>query len=142
MWIYKNKELTEEDIDLKAVGFIYIITNKINQKKYIGRKLLTKAAYKIIKGKKKKVRKISDWKDYFGSCKELLDDIELLGKDNFERKIICFCTNKIQMTYIEEKLQYKFEVLESENFYNSNIRARIFKKSVLNKLPLLDLDLN
>lgn len=131
MWLFKDKELQEEDIPDEAIGFIYIIKND-NNKKYIGRKLLTKASYKMVKGKKKKVRKVSDWKNYWSSSPEILKDIEsgLL----FTREIILFCNNLSQLNYSEEKLQYSLGVLESENWYNSNIRAKVFKKNILNKV--------
>lgn len=141
MWKYNNKEITEEDIPKKSVGFIYIIINKTNGKKYIGKKLLTKAAYKTVNKIKKKIRKESDWKDYYSSSPLLISEVERIGKDNFERVILHFCISKTELNYLEEKLQYQFEVLENDNWYNSNIRARIFKdriyKKVLNTTNIL-----
>lgn len=133
MWKYNNKEITE-DLPLKAIGFIYIIINKLNNKKYIGKKLLTKAGYKTVKGVKKKIRKESDWKDYYSSSPLLISEVERLGKDNFERVILHFCLSKTELNYLEEKLQYQFEVLESDSWYNSNIRARIFKERIYKKV--------
>ena len=37
MWIYNNNELTT--IPSEAYGYVYLITNKITNKKYIGKKL-------------------------------------------------------------------------------------------------------
>lgn len=34
MWYFNNKEFKEEDID-GAVGFVYIITNLTNNRKYV-----------------------------------------------------------------------------------------------------------
>ena len=42
-WIYKSKLLQDSDIPEKAIGFIYCIKNTESNKKYIGRKLLTKS---------------------------------------------------------------------------------------------------
>lgn len=134
MWKYKNKEIIDEDIPKKTIGFIYIIINKINGKKYLGKKLLTKAAYKTVNKIKKKIRKESDWKDYYSSSDILLDDIEKIGKENFERIILHFCTNKTELNFLEEELQYRFKVLKNENWYNSNIRSRFFKNRILNKI--------
>lgn len=134
MWKYKNKEIIDEDIPKKTIGFIYIIINKLNNKKYIGKKLLTKAAYKTVNKVKKKIRKESDWKDYYSSSDILLDDIEKNGKENFERIILHFCTNKTELNFLEEELQYKFKVLRNEDWYNSNIRSRFFKNRILNKI--------
>lgn len=134
MWKYKNKEIIDEDIPKKTIGFIYIIINKINGKKYLGKKLLTKAAYKTVNKVKKKIRKESDWKEYYSSSDILLDDIEKIGKENFERIIIHFCINKTELNFLEEELQYRFKVLRNENWYNSNIRSRFFKNRILNKI--------
>ena len=134
MWKYKNKEIIDEDIPKKTIGFIYIIINKINGKKYLGKKLLTKAAYKTVNKVKKKIRKESDWKEYYSSSDILLDDIEKIGKENFERIILYFCINKTELNFLEEELQYRFKVLRNENWYNSNIRSRFFKNRILNKI--------
>ena len=134
MWKYKNKDITEEEIPDKAIGFIYIIECLKNNKKYIGRKLLTKAAYKQVNGKKKKIRKQSDWLTYYSSCPALLADIELFGKEYFKRTIILFCDSKAVLTYAEEKLQYSLGVLESDMWYNANIRSRVFKKHIYGKV--------
>jgi hypothetical protein len=132
MWLYNDKEIDEPPNN--AVGFIYVITNELTMRKYVGRKLLTKAAYKTTNGVKKKIRKESDWHNYFGSCKELLSDIETFGSENFKREIVMFCASKAAMTYAEEKLQYQLEVLENHMWYNSNIRSRIFKKTIMGKV--------
>ena len=42
-WIYENKEVLSKNLPENAIGFIYLITNLTNNKKYIGKKLLTKA---------------------------------------------------------------------------------------------------
>ena len=84
MWLYEDKEFTEVE---DYYGFIYLIENLINGKKYIGRKYLTKAGYKTIKGKRKKLRVESDWRDYYGSSTSLKEDIDLYGKDSFRRTI-------------------------------------------------------
>lgn len=134
MWMMNNKEVLEEEIDEKAIGFIYILTNINNNKRYIGKKLLTKAAYKTVKGKKKKIRKPSDWKDYYSSSPEIKGLIVSEGKEIFKREVLIFCYSKSELNYFEEKLQYHHGVLESEQWYNSNIRAKVFKKNILNKL--------
>ncbi len=84
MWLYDGKELTDEDIK-GYYGFIYEIECLVNSKLYLGRKYFTKAGTKQVKGKKRKTRKESDWKDYYGSSPRLLEDIEKLGKDKFSR---------------------------------------------------------
>ena len=145
MWIYDNKELKPEDIPENSLGFIYKIVNIATGKWYIGRKMLTKAASKMVKGKKKKIRKESDWADYWSSSPALLADIELLGKDKFTREIILFVFTKASLTYSEEFCLFKTGALFDSNCYNGNIRAKIMKSwfaktpdlhNILTKLPL------
>ena len=131
MWFYEGKEVVLADIPEEAIGFIYKITNTTNGRAYIGKKLLTKASYKTVNGKKKKVRKESDWLTYYSSCDELKADIKSLGKDKFKREIICFTYTLTTHTYLENKYLYVFEVLESNNWYNGNISSKIFKNRII-----------
>lgn len=129
MWLYNDKELTDEDIK-GHYGFIYQIDNLIDGRSYIGRKYFTKAGTKQVKGKKRKTRKESDWKDYYGSSPRLLEDIEKLGKDNFKRSIIRLCKTRGETNYWEAKLQFKFEVLESDKYYNDNILVKFTRRNI------------
>lgn len=141
MWLYEGKEVDEVSSDF--VGFVYIITNKITDRKYIGKKLLkfskTKVKTVTLKNGTKKKKRIkeqidSDWKDYYGSSKELLEDIEILGKDNFEREILFFCKSKAECSYIEAREQFINKVLESDDYYNNNIMCRIHGSHIKNKI--------
>lgn len=125
-WIYKEKEFTEDDID-KQVGFVYIITNLIDGKKYIGKKLFKFRRQKQVKKKKKKILVQSDWEDYYGSSDLLKRDVESLGKENFKREILYLCENKTQMSYLELKEQMSHRVLESDDYYNQWIMVRVRK---------------
>jgi hypothetical protein len=133
MWIYNNKEFTEEDI-LDSFGFVYLIENLINSRKYVGKKFFTRAGTKQIKGKKKKVRLSSGWLDYWSSSKELQDDVKKLGKDNFKRTILYLCKSRSECSYRETKEIFIRDALLSENFYNSWVSCKIHKAHVLNKL--------
>jgi len=118
------------DIPNDFFGFIYIITNKTNGRKYIGKKQCIKKYKKPLrKGKKNRegVVKESDWKTYTGSCKELNSDILNLGKENFEFKIIRFCKSKWELGYYEIQEQIKEEVLLKEEYYNGIINCRLCK---------------
>jgi hypothetical protein len=63
-------------------GFVYLITNTVSGRKYIGRKF-----YHTYK-KRKRIRE-SNWRVYAGSCKPLKEDMKRLGKDKFTFEIIC-----------------------------------------------------
>lgn len=131
-WTYEQKEIQEEDIPEDAIGFIYLITNKTNDMKYIGKKLLTKAGTekKLLKnGTKKtvKCRKPSDWKNYYSSCDELKKDVVDLGKENFTREILYFSFTLTTHSYLEDRYLFDNRVLERKDFYNSNIGGKYFK---------------
>ena len=81
-WLYKGDIFTEEMVD-NHVGFVYTVTDLLNGKKYIGKKLFSKAGYKQVNGKKKKIRKQSDWANYYGSCEELCERVKLHGPEHF-----------------------------------------------------------
>jgi len=141
MWTFNNiivKELPED-----CVGFVYLITNKANQRKYIGKKLakFAKTTYKTITQKngvkkKKKIRsKIdSDWIEYYGSSIELNKDVESLGKDNFTREILFYCKSKAECSYVEAREQFGRKVLESDEYYNGQISVRVHGSHIKNKL--------
>ena len=133
-WTYKSKEITELPED--CVGFVYIITNTTNNKKYIGKKLAKFRTTKPpLKGRKNKRRgtKESDWREYYGSSDSLNEDIEEIGKDKFTREILFYCRNKSELSYIEAREQFNHKVLESEDYYNGHIRVRVHGKGILKK---------
>lgn len=112
-------------------GFIYLITNITNNKKYIGKKqCLTTLKRSPLKGKKNKRHYIkeTDWKTYTSSSRELNNDIELLGKDNFTFEILRWCDSKWELSYFEAKLQFELGVLLHDDYYNGIINLRIGKK--------------
>ncbi|MDC0863215.1 hypothetical protein OAP74_01920 [bacterium] len=131
-WLYKNKEVTE--IPAEFIGFVYLITNTTNDRKYIGKKLTQfKRSKKPLKGRTNKRRYTveSDWRDYYGSSDELTADVELLGKDKFKREIMFWCSSKSELSYIEAREQFTHKVLESKQWYNGHIRVRVHQKGIL-----------
>ncbi len=137
-WFYNGVEVTELPED--CVGFVYIITNLTNGRKYIGKKLakFSKTTYKTVKlkngtKKKKKIRsKIdSDWQEYYGSSPNLTADINTLGKQNFKREILHYCTSKAQTSYLEAKEQFERRVLETDEYYNGHIQVRVHGSHIL-----------
>jgi hypothetical protein len=128
MWIYNNKPL--EEIPENAYGYVYLITNTITGRKYIGKKLFWFRKTKILKGKKKRLKVESDWKDYWSSSDELKADIEKLGINNFSREILHICPNKGLCNYLEAKEQMVRCVLETDQYYNSQVQCRVHRTHI------------
>ena len=140
-WLYENSLV--ESLPEDCVGFVYLITNNISGRKYIGKKLakFSKTAYKVVKlkngnKKRKKVRsKIdSDWQDYYGSSPELTKDVVALGEENFTREILYYCRSKSECSYIEAREQFARRVLETTDYYNGHIQVRVHGSHIINKI--------
>jgi hypothetical protein len=140
-WLFENAlvEALPED----CVGYVYLITNLVTGRKYIGKKLakFSKTTYKVVKlkngnKKKKKIRsKVdSDWQTYYGSNDELNRDIQTLGQENFKREILYYCNSKAQCSYIEAREQFRHQVLESDAYYNGQISVRVHGSHIKNKI--------
>mgnify|MGYP003344911819 CR=1 FL=1 len=140
-WLYESKQV--DILPEDCVGFVYLITNKLTGRMYIGKKLakFSKTTYKVVKlkngnKKKKKIRsKIdSDWQLYYGSSPELTKDIEKLGIENFSREILYYCKSKSECSYIEAREQFARRVLESDDYYNGHIQVRVHGSHIKDKL--------
>ena len=123
-WLYKG-QLLETPPD-NAFGFIYQITNLLDDRKYIGRKYFGKTRRVKQKGKsrRKVVRTESDWKNYTGSSKTLSADIQQLGKENFTFEILLLGYTKGQVNYLEENVQHSLQVVMSDQYYNDCVGSR------------------
>jgi hypothetical protein len=124
MWLYNGEPFTEDMIG-DYYGFVYEITNNITNRKYIGRKFFTSAGYKVVKGKRKKLRKPSDWLIYYGSSSDLHLDIEKYSKENFTRTILRLCPNISSCSYYESKLIFEHDAILSDDYYNQWISCKI-----------------
>jgi hypothetical protein len=130
MWTYQNNEFTESDI-ANNIGCVYLITNKISNKRYIGKKLFWFSKTKTVKGKKKKYKALSDWETYWSSSEDLKNDVITLGEENFTREILFLCANKGTMSYLEAREQFAQRVLEFPNlWYNGIIQCKIHRTHV------------
>jgi len=117
-------------VDEGTFGFIYLIVNNVNGKKYIGKKQCTsRIKRKPLKGKTRNRidHKESDWKTYTSSSNELNDDIIKLGKDKFTFKILRTCDSKWALAYYEIKEQLGEDVLLRDDYYNGICNVRIGK---------------
>ena len=140
-WLFENKII--ESLPEDCVGFVYLITNNLTGRKYIGKKLakFSKTTYKTVKLKNgnKKRKKIkskidSDWQLYYGSNIELNEDITKLGNENFTREILYYCRSKAECSYIEAREQFRHRVLESDDYYNGHIQVRVHGSHIKNKI--------
>lgn len=140
-WLFENTQIDVLPED--CVGFVYLITNLVSGRKYIGKKLakFSKTTIRTVKlkngtKKKKKIRsKIdSDWQEYYGSNDALKKDIETLGPENFKREILYYCRSKAECSYIEAREQFRHRVLESDDYYNGHIQVRVHGSHIKGKL--------
>lgn len=140
-WLYENRAVSEIAEDY--VGFVYLITNNVTGRKYIGKKLskFRRTTYRTVKlkngaKKKKKIRsKIdSDWQEYYGSNEELNQDVQRLGAENFTREILYYCRSKAECSYIEAREQFARKVLESDDYYNGHIQVRVHGSHIKNRI--------
>ena len=130
-WIYLERTFNTDDVG-DYFGFVYLITNKSNQRQYIGRKYFW--SFRTPPGKKRKVKQESDWKKYYGSCPELKEDLKLYGKEIFKREILSLHITKGTCNFEETKQLFLNNVLSealddgTPAYYNSNILGRYMRK--------------
>lgn len=118
------------EVPAEFFGFVYLITNNANGRKYIGKKQSVSRYRKPLKkGKKKReiVMKQSDWMTYMGSCADLIADIEKYGKSSFTFEILRFCNSKWELGYYEIREQIDKNVLMDPLYYNGIINCRLCK---------------
>ena len=126
-WLYCNEELSE--LPEQYYGFVYLITNNNSGRKYFGKKLFYSQKQKQVKGKKKKYKVESDWKTYYGSNEELVNDVNQHGVGAFTRVIKKLCRTKGECSYFEAKYQFENDVLlHPELYYNSWVQCKIHRK--------------
>ena len=122
-----STSLTIDETNL-PYGFIYIITNNVTGKRYIGKKQMKSVKkLKPLKGRKNKRHFDieTDWKTYTSSSNDLNADIEKYGKDKFSFQIVHLCDSKFELAYYEAKKQFALDVLLKEGYYNGIINCRI-----------------
>jgi hypothetical protein len=133
-WTYKGQLFESNQIE-EYVGFVYLITDLSNNKKYVGKKnFWSIRRLPPLKGKTRKrtVKKESDWQDYFGSSEQVKLLVESQGRNNFKREILHLCSTKGLMSYLEAKEQFEREVLFSDEYYNEFIGCKIHSNHVKN----------
>lgn len=127
-WFFHNtpSEFTEEDIK-DNFGFVYLITHNPTGRKYIGKKFFTKAATRQVKGKRKKIRKSSDWEMYWGSNKKLQEEVKENGSENYTREILHLCKTRSECAYWETFEIFSRHALLNDGYYNEWVSCKIRK---------------
>ena len=128
-WTYNNNFFTSEDIN-DWFGFVYVIEFLNTGQKYIGRKSFHTLRKDPKNKLKKRVKKESNWKDYYSSSDILKNLVKEFGKDSFKREILLLCKSSGELNYSETKYLFKNDVLESDNWINSNIIGRYYSENV------------
>jgi len=130
-WLHNGNIIDSEILD-NYLGFVYLITNLTNNRKYIGKKLLKFSRTKMLKGKKKRTSIESDWRDYYSSSNELVEDVNEIGNHNFKREILKLCKTKNECNYWEAKFQFENDVLlKPDEWYNGWIMVRVRRSKSL-----------
>jgi hypothetical protein len=137
-WSYQGKEFDEFSIPQHGIGFIYIMTTIIdgkfvayigkknfftNKKKPLGKKALALTTDKRLKKYTREIK--PDFMNYYSSNKTLKDAHK--AGVMIKREILMICFTGMELTYQEVKHQFKYEVLEKEEFLNGNILGRFYK---------------
>ena len=139
--VYNSVEDFEED----TIGFVYIITF-MDGTKYIGKKALytelwtprqnaLKAHPKAVRSKACNTgeghRRIYDliiregpWKTYKGSSKETA------VRTPIKREVLYEAKSNRELTYLEAKALFQYNVLEIDLFLNSNILGKFFRNNL------------
>lgn len=137
-WYYKGECLYSPPENANYYGFTYCVSDLLNKRVYIGKKAFThkkktklsKKAKLLPENKGKRIAKgtkDSGWLNYYGSSKELNEQVKLLGENNFKREIIEFATSKSDLTLKEIEAQVKYNVLRV-NSYNLWIGGKVYKR--------------
>lgn len=131
MWYYNNEEY--KDTPEEYQGFVYEITELSTGKKYIGKKNFWRP--KILPKNSRRSRRVktrveSDWREYYGSNVALQRLVEEHGSDGYKRVILHLCKTKGEMSYMEAKMQFMFDVLLSDEYYNEFIGCKIHSRHV------------
>ena len=127
-WLYRGEPFHNPG---EYYGFVYIITNLLSNKQYIGKKFFWSTKRRQVNKVRKRYKVESDWKEYWSSSDDLKEDVRALGAENFKREIIHLCNNKGTTNYLEAKEQFQRQVLENKDlWYNSWIQCKVHRSHV------------
>jgi hypothetical protein len=133
-WLYEGNIVTEEDVPVGAVGFVYKIIHTPTGRYYIGKKSLTSTRKLApLKGQKRKrtVTKSSDWEKYYSSNDWIKEQVKEGKTEEFSREIIQYCFSKKSLTYYEIYWQFHYNVLADDNAINENLMGKFYRRDLL-----------
>ena len=128
-WYYGGVPFEEDGTHF---GYVYLIENLITGRKYIGRKYFSKAGYKQVNGKRKKIRKTSDWEAYWGSNETLKAEVAELGEHNVRRTILYLCKSKSECAYWETFEIFTRHALLNTVYYNDWCSCKVRRAHLKN----------
>lgn len=126
-WSFNGQPFVGEMADGFA-GFVYLITDLENGKKYVGKKFFT--GMRKQKGAKRRSKIVSDWERYFGSNDTIKALVKEIGPQRFKREILSLHHLKRDVNYCEVREQFARNVLEAVDdkgerlYYNDNISGK------------------
>ena len=127
-WLYQSEPFLDPG---EHYGFVYIITNLLSGRQYIGKKFFWTLKRKQVNKVRKRFKVESDWKEYWSSSDELKEDVRTLGTENFRREIIHLCVNKGTCNYLEAREQFERKVLENKDlWYNTWIMVKVSRSHI------------
>ena len=129
MWLYNGDVFDKTPEEYQ--GFVYVITEVGTGKKYIVKKFFWKP--KVLTKTKTRKRLVrtrveSDWRNYYGSSAEVKMLVEKHGAESFKREILKMCKTKGECSYYEAKMQFEYDVLLKDEYYNEFIGCKIHSK--------------
>ena len=95
---------------IEPYGFIYLTTNLVNGKKYIGQRKIQKCGV--------------DRDEYLGSGILLTRAIKKYGKENFKREILDFANNSDELNSKEVYYISLYDAVDRDDFYNIDCGGR------------------
>lgn len=126
MWMYKGSEV-DETLVLDHARFVYLITDLVTGKMYIGKKFVW--SRRKVKGKTRRQKIESNWKTYFSSN----NTIKKIGKETperFSREILVLCNSEAETNFKEVVEIIKRDALWRPDYMNDNLSGKYFRKNV------------
>lgn len=104
-------------VDNTKYGYIYRVTNMLNDKTYIGQH---------------KIFATETWTKYMGSGRLIKQALRKYGSQNFRKELLCYADSKPELNVLEKKyIEYELLANKAEyNVMNSEINMQIRMKDL------------